>query len=281
MVRAYISLLRVKHYVKNLLIFFPLFFAQEIFVSAKMISAIWGFVAFSAISSAVYILNDLKDAERDRQHPVKRNRPIASGCISKPTAVVVFCTCILIALSASLTLHSVSGLALLILYFCLNIAYSCGLKKKPIIDIVILASGFVIRVFYGGVITGISISKWLFLVIVTGSLYMGLGKRRNELQQQSNNTRDVLKYYNAAFLDKNMYMFVALTNVFYALWTVELSTPRMIWTVPIFMVILMCYSLDTEGRSDGDPTEVILHNRALLALIALYGLFVFSLLYIF
>ena len=95
-----------------------------------------------------------------------------------------------------------------------------GLKNKPIIDIVILAAGFVIRIFYGGMITGVSISKWLYLVITSGSLYMGLGKRRNEMKKQTD-TRDVLKYYNVDFLDKNMYVCVPLTIVFYALWTYE------------------------------------------------------------
>ena len=118
----------------------------------------------------------------------------------------------------SFYLDNFRSFVLLISYLGLNVAYSMGLKNKPIIDIVILAAGFVIRIFYGGMITGVSISKWLYLVITSGSLYMGLGKRRNEMKKQTD-TRDVLKYYNVDFLDKNMYVCVALTIVFYALWT--------------------------------------------------------------
>lgn len=155
-----------------------------------------------------------------------------------------------------------------------------GLKNIPIIDVVILASGFVIRVFYGGCITGVLISKWLYLVIVTGSLYMGLGKRRNELRAQMD-TREVLKFYNEGFLDKNMYVCVALVNVFYALWSIEMPNPRMIWTVPFFLVLLMCYSLDVESDSDGDPVEVIIHDKVLIGILIAYTICIFILLYIF
>ena len=108
---------------------------------------------------------------------------------------------------------------------------------------------------------------------------MGLGKRRNELKKQKN-TREVLKYYNEAFLDKNMYVCVALTDVFYALWTLEMTNGLISWTVPVFIVILMCYSLDIEGNSDGDPVEVILKDKILLGLIFIYGILLFSLIYI-
>ena len=168
----------------------------------------------------------------------------------------------------------------LILYFLLNVLYSLGLKNKPIIDVAILASGFVIRVLYGGIITGVAISKWLYLVIVTGSLYMGLGKRRNELRAQTD-TREVLKYYNENFLDKNMYVCVALVNVFYAIWSIEMPNSWMIWTVPLFIVLLMRYSLDVEGDSDGDPVEVIVHDKALIGIIIAYAICIFLFLYIF
>lgn len=154
-----------------------------------------------------------------------------------------------------------------------------GLKNKPIIDIVILAAGFVIRIFYGGMITGVSISKWLYLVITSGSLYMGLGKRRNEMKKQTD-TRDVLKYYNVDFLDKNMYVCVALTIVFYVLWTYEMPNAQISWTIPIFIILLMSYSLDVEGNSDGDPVEVILHDKILIGILILYALFIFGLLYV-
>ncbi|MGN0515326.1 MAG: decaprenyl-phosphate phosphoribosyltransferase [Lachnospiraceae bacterium] len=278
--KDYIKLLRVKHYIKNLLVFIPMFFGGAIFDTEKIIKALIGFICFCLISSSVYIINDIRDVEKDRNHPTKKNRPLASGRIKSSVAIVIMLVCLVAASIFSVVLGSIEGGFCLLLYFALNIAYNMGLKDKPIIDIVILASGFVIRVFYGGFITDIQISKWLYLVVTTGSLYMGLGKRRNELKAQTD-TRDVLKHYNESFLDKNMYVCVSLTNVFYALWTLEMSNPRISWTIPVFIVMLMCYSLDAEGNSDGDPVEVILKNKTLISIIILYALCIFMLIYIF
>ncbi len=186
--------------------------------------------------------------------------------------------CLAIAIAISIYLKNIPAGISLLLYLVLNIAYSLGLKNVPIIDIAILASGFVIRVFYGGFITDVVVSKWLYLVIITGSLYMGLGKRKNELIA-STDTREVLKHYNKNFLDKNMYVCLALTDVFYALWTFELPNDKITWTIPLFIIILMRYSLDVEGDSDGDPVEVILHDKVLIALGLIYAVCIFVLLY--
>lgn len=277
--KEYIKLLRCKHYIKNLLVFIPMFFGGEIFDRNRLIFGLLGFIVLCMISSAIYILNDLRDIEKDRQHPTKRNRPLASGGIKPQQGIIAMIGCLFVACVISIVLGNICAALLLGGYLILNVAYSMGLKNKPIIDIVILASGFVIRIFYGGVITNIEISKWLYLVITVGSLYMGLGKRRNELKKQKE-TRIVLKYYNVEFLDKNMYVCVALTNVFYALWTFEMPNPKISWTIPIFIILLMCYSLDVEGDSDGDPVEVILHDKILIGLISLYAVCIFILLYL-
>lgn len=275
----FVKLLRVKHYIKNLLVFVPMFFGGVIFDEEKLLRATLGFLCFCLISSAVYILNDYRDIEKDRNHPTKKNRPLASGRIKPQVAIIILIFCLAGASVISVKLGTVKGAICLLLYFLLNVAYSMGLKNRPIIDIVILASGFVLRVFYGGFITDIVISKWLYLVVTTGSLYMGLGKRRNELKAQTD-TREVLKYYNEGFLDKNMYVCVALANVFYALWTLEMPDPRISWGIPVFIVMLMCYSLDAEGDSDGDPVEVILKDKVLIAVIFGYAIYIFLLLYV-
>ena len=170
---------------------------------------------------------------------------------------------------------------LLLLYFALNILYSLGLKNRPLIDVVILASGFIIRVIFGAALTNIPISGWLYLTIWTGAFYMGLGKRRNEIQKQGDEgeTRPVLKYYTYSFLDKNMYVCVALSIVFYALWAVERDNPLFLWSVPIMMIILMKYSLDIEGNSDGDPIEVITHDKTLILLVAIFVAYLGFILY--
>ena len=276
--KKYLSLLRVKHYIKNFLIFLPLFFSGQIFDVNKLIRSVLGFMAFCMVSSAIYILNDYRDIDKDKNHPKKKHRPLASGDIKPSVALVIMVICLAIAIAISIYLKNIPAGISLLLYLVLNIAYSLGLKNVPIIDIAILASGFVIRVFYGGFITDVVVSKWLYLVIITGSLYMGLGKRKNELIA-STDTREVLKHYNKNFLDKNMYVCLALTDVFYALWTFELPNDKITWTIPLFIIILMRYSLDVEGDSDGDPVEVILHDKVLIALGLIYAVCIFVLLY--
>ncbi|WP_242829613.1 decaprenyl-phosphate phosphoribosyltransferase [Butyrivibrio sp. MB2005] len=280
MMKQLLKLLRVKHYIKNVLVFLPMFFGGVIFEKNRIINACLGFIAFSFLSSVVYIINDYRDIEKDRNHPTKRNRPLASGAISIRSAALCSVVLLVVIISVSTLIGNYIASACLLGYLLLNVLYSMGLKNKPVIDVVILATGFVIRVIYGGLVTGVTISKWLYLVVVTGSLYMGLGKRRNELRGQTD-SREVLKYYNESFLDKNMYVCVALVNVFYALWSIEMPNPRMIWTVPFFIVLLMCYSLDIEGDSDGDPVEVIIHDKSLMTYIIMYAVYVFLFLYIF
>ncbi len=275
----YIKLMRVKHYIKNILILIPLFFNKNLLQSDKLKIGIYGFICFSVISSLVYIVNDIADKEKDRNHPQKRNRPIASGKISVKQAMVLMGICVIVVVLLLCFIDCNLGLWILMLYFGINVAYSMKLKKYPILDIVILASCYVIRVYYGGVILDIEISNWLYLVIISGAVFMGLGKRRNELSRQTN-TREVLTYYNEAFLDKNMYMSLSLVIVFYSLWTLESNISEAICTVPIILIILMKYSYDIEFASDGDPIEVILNDKLLVGLIILYVVTMFVLLYI-
>ena len=286
--RDYIKLFRVKHYIKNALLYIPIFFDGNIFNPLFSGKLFLGFIAFCSISSAVYILNGLKDMEQDQKHPVKKNRPIASGRISKTRAIIICMLCILgaVFLGKIACRENSLGLLYIVGYFALNVLYSGGLKNIPLVDIVILASGFVIRVFYGAFLADVTVSGWLYLVIITGALYMGLGKRRNELGKyktvsNGSRTRKVLDYYSYAFLDKNMYVCVALVNVFYSLWVMELSDTRVRWTIPLFIIILMKYSLSIEREdSEGDPVEVIMRDKWLLALIVIYGISLLSFIYL-
>lgn len=274
----YLRLLRVRHYLKNLLIFIPLFFNKNILDVSCFFHTFIGFICFCFVASAVYIFNDIRDVDKDRLHTIKKNRPIASGRISVRNAYMIMILCLFLSIILILLFFDKKSLTWLIIYFVLNISYSFKLKDYPIIDIVILASGFVIRILYGGVISAIPISKWLSLVVMTGALFMGLGKRRNELRVSSN-TRKVLRYYTDSFLDKNMYVCVALTIVFYALWTIESLNPAMVWTVPMVLIIFMKYSLIIEGISNGDPVEVFLHDKTMIFLALSYIVVLFALLY--
>lgn len=286
--KKYLKLMRVHHYIKNGLIFAPLIFSGSLLNIDLLWKSILGLIAFSLIASVVYIINDIQDVELDRMHPTKCKRPIAANLISLTHAKILAVCLVLVAVVINTYVAS-NGLlawASLILYLILNIAYSNGLKNYPIIDIAILASGFVIRVLYGSGITDIEISNWLYLTVISMSFYLGLGKRRNELLKQKNVSRKVLKYYNHNFLDKNMYICLALTITFYALWTVDpvtisrLSNDLLVWTVPIVILICMKYSLNIEGDSDGDPVEVIIKDKILMAMVAFFGFITIGIIYI-
>lgn len=282
--KTYLKLLRVKHYIKNILIFIPLFFSRTFFVKPKLLSAAIGFLAFSFICSAVYIINDLRDLEKDKSHPVKRNRPIASGAVTPIKAIVVLTVCIILSgiLNWSISKSGNLSFIFLIVYFLINLGYSVGLKDKPIIDVVILTAGFIIRVVYGAFITDINISGWLYLTVFAGAFFLGLGKRRNEIKKLGTvgNTRPVLKYYSYEFLDRNMYVCVALADTFYALWALETNNPYMVWTVPLVIIILLKYSLDIENdEGNGDPVEVVLGDKVLIILCLLLALIMLAVLY--
>lgn len=287
MIMQYLKLMRVHHYIKNLLIFAALACGGQFFVQDKLLSGVIGFTAFCMISSTVYIINDIQDKEKDRLHPAKCKRPIASGAVSVKNAIYLVCILMIIAAICNWMVFRISSTFLLIIYVVINLAYSFGLKNIPLVDITILVAGFLIRVVYGAIITGIVISNWLYLTVIAISFYFALGKRRNELKRvQNNKTRKVLKAYPVNFLDKSMYMCLTLANVFYALWSMDKNTitfyknDYLIFTIPIVLLITMRYSMDVEGESDGDPVEVLVHDKCLLALCVVYIAVMFSILYL-
>ncbi len=291
--KQFFKLLRVKHYSKNILVLLPLIFGRRLTDLSLLWKTLLGTAAFCLISSAVYIVNDIRDAEKDRKHPTKRNRPIASGAVSVSAARILIAILCAGALVLNAFACGVSPLpwALLIVYFLLNLGYSMGLKDIAIVDIAILVSGFLLRLLYGSALTGIEISGWLYLTVVTMSFFMGLGKRRNELRVQQSGeaqgeTRAVLHKYSFGFLDKSMYMCLALAVAFYSLWCVDapsagqISENRLIWTVPLVILICLKYSMTVEGQSDGDPVEVLFCDKWLLGLVALLGCAILGIIYL-
>ena len=285
--KEYIKLIRVKHYIKNFLIFAALLFSGQVFILEKLKDCVIGFAAFCFLSSVIYIFNDIKDKDKDALHPKKKTRPIASGKISVRSAVI---TAVILLIAAGICfsfIYNIWALILFALYAVINIAYSSGLKNIPLVDVTLLVSGFLIRVLFGAAVTGIEVSGWLYLTVITFSFFMAFGKRRNELKIEcSGDTRAVLKGYSLGFLDKSMYLCLAMANTFYALWTMDSSTTehygtnKALFTVPIVLLITLKYSLDIEKEtSDGDPTDVLFHDKALLILCLIYALLLFSLLY--
>lgn len=289
--KNYLKLIRIKHWLKNGLVVLPLFFGREILNVDKITSVILAFLIFSMISSIIYVINDINDIENDRNHPTKKDRPLASGKISIKNAILVLI--LLLILSTSLIIHlynkttNIYIILIPIIYIVLNILYSLKLKQVPIIDVAILVSGFVLRVYYGGVSSNIEISTWLYLMVMFGSFYLGFGKRRNELKQnKENNTRKVLEFYNKEFLDKNMYVSLGLAIISYSLWCVDpltktnITSNYLILTIPLIMMIFQKYSLIIEGDSDGDPIEVILNDKTLIFLLLIYIISMFVIVYL-
>lgn len=284
-IKNYLKLIRVTHYIKNCLIFLPLFFGGFYKDVNNIFICIIGFILFSLSASIVYVINDICDIEKDKKHEIKKHRPLASGAVSKKEAYTIIGFLVIIILIIGLLMFklgiSVLSFGLIALYVVINILYSKWLKNIPLVDIIILVSGFLIRVFYGAIVIDAEVSNWLYLTIMSAAFYMGFGKRRNEIIKSKDNTRKVLKYYNKEFLDRNMYVCLTLTIVFYAMWTVDpnvvdiLRYNWLIWTVPLIMLILFQYSLIVEKDSYGDPVDVILHSKPLLLLVLFYIICIF------
>ncbi len=270
--KDYLKLMRVKHWVKNILIFIPLI-CSGLLNYHNVLLTIGAFFAFSFACSFIYIINDIRDIEKDKLHPRKKNRPLPSGKIKKQNAIIFSIFLLIISLLINYfvtrSFNNVSYLFLLG-YILINIGYSFGLKDVAIIDIVILASGFVIRVYYGASIIDVLVSNWLFLTIMSASLFLGLGKRKKELINNKE-SRKVLKEYNEAFLDKFQYLSLGLTLMFYSLWTIEQKN-YLYLTIPLLIVIFMKYCLILEKTDEGDPTTILYQDKILLFLSIIYGI---------
>ena len=278
--------MRVHHYIKNLLVFAPLACSGELFNTSKFIDCLVCFIGFCAVSSIVYIINDIKDADKDRLHPQKSKRPIASGEVSIKRSILMIAILGIVSIFCNLYLKNVVNAIFMYGYLFLNVLYSHGLKNIPILDIAILVSGFLIRIVCGSLSTSIVISNWLYLTVMALAMYLSLGKRRNEVKSNGCNTREVLKYYSVGFLDKGMMMSITLTNVFYALWSVDSNTINhyknnyLLFTVPIVLFITLKYSMDVEEGTDGDPVEVLISDKILIAMCLLYFFVMFTVLYL-
>lgn len=265
-----LELIRIKHWIKNLLIFIPIFCAKATSLE-NIINCIIGFFVFSFLSSFIYIFNDIKDIENDKMHQRKKNRPLASGKILKKTAIYIGIFLLVISLILNYIITDelfCIGLYILLIYILINILYSLGVKNIAILDIIILASGFVLRVYYGASIIDVEVSSWLFLTITNASLFLGLGKRKKEYES-SKNVRKVLEKYSYNFLDKFQYLCLSLTIVFYSLWTME-NNNNLIYTVPILIIIFMRYSLLVEKDEEGDPITLLYSDLFLIVLSLIY-----------
>lgn len=285
-IKNILDLIRIKHYIKNSLIFIPLIFSLNFTNHILILKEILTFISFSFATSFVYIVNDIADRNKDKFHPVKKSRPIACGSISVMQGITL-AAILLISSFILCYMLNIKSLIIIITYLVTNLLYSFWLKNIPIIDVSIIALGFILRVLIGGASISVPISKWLLLTILTLSFYLGFGKRRNEISKADNvnETRKVLKEYNVNFLDKTMNSMMTLSIAFYTLWSIDsmvvkaIHSDKLILTVPFVLIGMFRYSLIVEGDSYGDPTDVILSDRLLQFIIISYVLFISSIIY--
>lgn len=289
MVWSLIKAMRPKQWVKNGAIFAALVFDEKLFIPDFFIRTLLGFFLLSLISGTVYIINDLVDIEKDKLHPKKKYRPIASGALNLQFAKTIAFILPIIILPLSFWLSVPFG-GLITLYLVIQVAYSFWLKHVVIIDVMMIAAGFVIRVAAGVVLVEVTrFSPWLYVVTTLLSLFMGFGKRRQELILSQNgvkNTRAILEHYNLSYLD-NMIMIVATSTVMaYALYTFSApnlpSSHWMMLTIPfvIYGIFRYMYTL-LVLNSGGDPSDTLVEDRPLQLTVVLWGLSVISILYFF
>lgn len=278
-VKDLIMMVRAAHWAKNLFLFIPLFFAGELFQLDKLTEVFQGVAAFSLIASAVYILNDIRDIENDRLHPVKKHRAIASGHISTGIALGIMTVC---AVSGLLIGWSCGNkfLITLGLYLVLNIGYSLGLKNIAIVDIMILAAGFVLRIKAGGVISQVGISQWLMIMVFLLALFLALAKRRDDIlieKISGKRVRDAVSGYNSEFLNACLAVVSAIIVMVYIMYTLSpevirhLGTYRLYYTgIFVLAGILRYLQLVYTHKDTRSPTRILYKDHFIQICIVLW-----------
>ena len=260
----YLRLLRVHHYLKNGLIFLPLLFSGDLFQWNLLGQTMIGYLSFCLIASSIYIYNDIQDIEKDKMHPIKKKRPIATGEISLKKAIIIG----LLLFLAAIGCQTIGYLLFHNQGFIVSTVIMLGYY------VMILALGFVLRVLYGGAITNTEISSWLFLTVLSICLFAGFGKRRNEMIKNKTTSRKVLQAYTKSFLDKSMYLFLSLALVFYSLWCTNglqfIENNLLTYSILFVIFIVLKYALTIEQDSYGDPIDVILQDKLLMVVSVIY-----------
>lgn len=288
MLRAILKTMRLRQWTKNIFVFAALVFDGKLFHLTDFLRTLAGFGLFCLVSSAVYIINDLFDVDFDRQHPTKKNRPIASGSLPVPAAVAA--AILLAAGSVAAACFLAWQLALTLLaYFAMMLVYSKWLKHIPILDVLILAAGFVLRVHAGTtLITVERFSPWLYVLMTLLALYLGFGKRRAELSlltEDAANHRKVLEGYTIPLLDQFITIVSGTTIVAYSLYTFfRPEAPgdhALMLTIPFVVYAIFRYLYLIQVKQiGGEPEEILLTDRPFQISLLLWGLTVLAVFYL-
>jgi 4-hydroxybenzoate polyprenyltransferase len=274
--------MRPKQWTKNIILFAPLIFSQNITNKQLAIYSFISFIVFCILSGSVYILNDLIDIEQDKVHPLKSKRPIASGRLRPIYAVITFL--VLLALSAYISLTYLNYLFILVAgsYLILQIAYSTILKHIVIIDVFSIAAGFLLRVLAGAEAIEVTFSTWLFFCTILLALFLALSKRRHEiilLDEKAINHRKILFEYSADLLDQMISIVTTTTLIAYILYTIspetvaKFGTDNLKYTVPFVLYGIFRYLyLMHQKNEGGSPEKVLLNDKPILITVILYCL---------
>jgi len=287
----FIKLLRPKDWAKNLFLFLPVFFGGELFDIPRLKHLFAAFLAFCFVASTVYIINDYRDIEDDKKHPKKKLRPLASGAVKPNTAIVIA----ILLLVAGFTLAYFADtrlrfISILGFYFLLNMGYSFGLKNIAILDILIVAIGFSLRVKAGGVVTDIDVSIWLNIMILLLALFMAIAKRRDDIilkMETGADMRKAIKGYNVDFLNTILAMFSAIIIMTYIMYCVSprtierLGTYHLYYTSIFVIAGLMRYlQITLVLNKAGSPTEILYKDRFIQVTLVLWIAGFYALLYL-
>jgi 4-hydroxybenzoate polyprenyltransferase len=268
--------LRPKQWTKNILVFAALVFSPSVYDLNNIYMVLLGFVLFSLVSSCVYIVNDYMDIEVDRKHPTKRFRPMASGALN-PQLTLIFGGILLISCLTCSLILSIPFALLLALYFLINVAYSINLKHVVILDVMIVASGFVLRAIGGGLIINVKLTPWFLICTMLLSLFLAISKRRGEFMSASENSisqRKVLKFYNKDLLDQMNTIVITSTIISYSLFTFTSGkTVYLMWTIPIVLygIFRYLYLIHVEGKGES-PDKILFEDRHILISAILYAI---------
>ena len=273
-IRHIIKVARPTHWIKNIFVFLPVFFGGALLNTTEVVAAALTFMSFSLAASAIYCLNDIVDVDADRAHPVKCKRPIASGAITIPQAYGMMTVSLLISIVLMFLLPEghAKSILVIIAYFVINVAYCLRLKEYAIIDVCIIASGFVLRILAGGYATGVHLSKWIVLMTFLLTLFLAFAKRRDDVLRMNTTGRAPRKNtsrYNLTFINQAITITGSGMVVCYVMYTVspeiiaQFATDKLYLTsILVILAILRYLQISVVDEKSGDPVKVALSDRA-------------------
>lgn len=290
--RNLIQLIRPHQWIKNLIVLLPVFFGGALLRWNAVYAGLITTLAFSLTASSIYCINDIIDINDDSQHPVKRNRPLASGAVSIVQGYILMGLMFILSMTSTFLLpsHQVETASVILFYWLLNIAYCLRLKRYAIIDVCIVAFGFVLRILAGGYATNIQLSKWIVLMTFLLMLFLSFAKRRDDvvrMNETGHAPRQNTIRYNLTFINQAITITASVTLVCYIMYTMSPETIQNFHTdylyltsVFVLLGLLRYIQISVVDKKSGDPTKVIIHDRFMQLTVLAFGLTFLFIIYV-